>query len=147
MENLLISACLLGNACKYSGGSNKLPDETIERLRSNYRLVPVCPELAGGLPVPRDPSERTGERVVSRHGRDVTAEYEKGAETAVRLAEMFGCKTALLKENSPSCGSGTIYDGSFSGVLIPGDGVTAQKLKALGINVYGESSPDLEELS
>ena len=146
MEDLLISACLLGNACKYSGGSNRLPDETIERLRLKFRLVPVCPELAGGLPVPSDPSERRGDRVVSRYGRDVTAEYEKGAEIAVRLVEMFGCKTALLKENSPSCGSGTIYDGSFSGVLVPGDGVTAQKLKALGIKVYGESAPDLEEL-
>ena len=78
MENLLISACLLGVECKYSGGSNALPEETIEKLRTRYRLIPVCPETAGGLPTPRDPSERLGERVVSCRCADVTAQFKKG---------------------------------------------------------------------
>ena len=145
MEKLLISACLLGFHCKYTGGNNALPGETLNRLRAQYSLVPVCPETAGGLPVPREPSERIGAGVFSVSGRDVTAEFQKGAETAVRLAELFGCKKALLKEDSPSCGSGRIYDGSFSGVLIPGDGVSAEKLKALGIEVIGESAVKQEE--
>ena len=140
MEKLLISACLTGAECKYSGGSNALPEKTLERLRAKYALVPVCPEVAGGLPVPREPSERKGTGVFSVSGRDVTAEFCRGAETAIRLASLFGCTKALLKENSPSCGSGRIYDGSFSGVLTDGDGVCAEKLRALGIEIIGESS-------
>lgn len=140
MESLLISACLLGADCKYSGGNNRLPDELLSRLRAGYRLVPVCPETAGGLPVPRQPSERLGDKVVSRLGTDVTAEFIKGGETALELSRRFGCKKALLKENSPSCGSGKIYDGSFSGTLTDGDGVAAAMLKAGGISVYGESA-------
>lgn len=139
MERLLISACFLGKNCKYSGGNNALPRETMTALRERYRLVPVCPETAGGLPIPREPSERVPGGVIGRSGGDVTAEFEKGGETARRLAELFGCKKALLKERSPSCGSGTIYDGTFSDVLIPGDGVATEKLKEAGIVVYGES--------
>lgn len=103
------------------------------------QLVPVCPEILGGLPTPRTPSERQGERVVSKTGADVTAAYQKGAEEALRLARLFGCRKALLKERSPSCGRGQIYDGSFSGRLIPGDGVTARLLEQEGIAVFGES--------
>lgn len=136
---LLISACLMGRNCKYSGGNNALPDGALSRLREKYRLVPVCPEVAGGLPTPREPSERRGNRVVSVSGRDVTAEYARGAAAAVSAAEEQACALALLKERSPSCGSGQIYDGSFSGVLIPGDGVTAEALKARGVKVLGES--------
>jgi len=138
MENLLISACLLGFECKYSGGSNRLPDERIARLKEKYRLIPVCPESAGGLPTPRDPSERLGEGVVSSKGRDVTAQFKKGAETALYLARKYNCKKALLKRNSPSCGGEYIYDGSFSGTLIPGEGVTAELLRADGIEIIGE---------
>ena len=138
MENLLISACLLGFECKYSGGSNRLPDERIARLKEKYRLIPVCPESAGGLPTPRDPSERLGEGVVSSKGRDVTAQFKKGAETALYLARKYNCKKALLKRNSPSCGGEYIYDGSFSGTLIPGEGVTAELLRAKGIEIIGE---------
>ena len=138
METLLVSACLLGFACKYSGGNNALPPETLEALRRSYRLVPVCPETAGGLPTPREPSERRGERVVSRDGRDVTDAFRKGAALTLRLAERCGARRALLKVNSPSCGSGTIYDGSFSGKLVPGDGVTAALLKSRGLTVMGE---------
>lgn len=139
MENLLISACLLGFECKYSGGSNALDAAALAALRERFRLIPVCPESAGGLPTPRAPSERQGEKVVSKLGQDVTGEYHKGADTALYLARRYGCTRALLKERSPSCGSGAIYDGSFTGNLIPGDGVAAESLKAAGIRVYGES--------
>ena len=143
MENLLISACLLGVECKYSGGSNALPEETIEKLRTRYRLIPVCPETAGGLPTPRDPSERLGERVVSCRGADVTAQFKKGAEAALTLARRYGCTTALMKEHSPSCGSGLIYDGSFLGKLVKGDGCAAELLKAAGVSVVGENMTEL----
>ena len=143
MEKILISACLLGFECKYCGGSNKLPEQQLAALRERFRLIPVCPETAGGLPTPRDPSERLGDKVVSNQGRDVTAQYQKGAETALTLARRYGCKAALLKEKSPSCGSGQIYDGSFTGTLVPGDGVAAEELKKEGLIVFGESDTDL----
>ena len=138
-ERLLISACLLGSRCKYDGGDNALPEETLAALRARWELVPVCPETAGGLPAPREPSERKDGRVVSQSGRDVTAEYEAGAAVALTLARRFGCRAALLKERSPSCGAGAIYDGSFSHTPIPGDGVAAQALRAAGLSLYGES--------
>lgn len=138
MENILISACLMGAECKYSGGSNVLPEEALAALRERFHLIPVCPEFAGGLPTPREPSERKGDRVVSRVGTDVSSEFKMGAQVALRLCEKFGCKKALLKANSPSCGSGAIYDGTFSNVIVPGDGVTAQLLKEKGINTYSE---------
>ena len=139
MERLLISACFLGRNCKYSGGNNALPPEILARLGEKYALVPVCPETAGGLPIPREPSERLNGTVIGKSGRDVTAEFDKGAETVLALARRFGCKTALLKERSPSCGSGVIHNGRFDGGLTPGDGVTAALLRANGIAVYGES--------
>ena len=138
MNTLLVSACLLGFACKYSGGSNALPKETLTALRERYRLIPVCPECAGGLPVPRTSAERRGRWVMDRDGRDVTAQFEKGALVALRLARLFGCGEALLKERSPSCGSGEIYDGSFRGRLVPGYGTAAELLKEAGVAVYGE---------
>jgi len=138
-EKLLISACLLGFCCKYDGGTNTLPSEMLAAMREKYELVPVCPETAGGLPIPRAPSERRDGRVVSREGNDVTGEYEKGAQIALTLARRFGCRKALLKERSPSCGAGEIYDGSFSHTRVPGDGVAAQALRAAGLRLYGES--------
>ena len=138
-EKLLISACLLGFCCKYDGGTNTLPAETIAALREQYGLIPVCPETAGGLPIPRAPSERRGGRVLSREGNDVTDEYEKGAHIALILAERFGCRRALLKERSPSCGAGEIYDGTFSHSRVPGDGVAAEALRKAGLTLYGES--------
>lgn len=138
-EKLLISACLLGFCCKYDGGANTLDAATLAALRERYALVPVCPETAGGLPIPREPSERQGEAVRSRTGADVTAYYRRGAETALRLAVRFGCRKALLKERSPSCGAGEIYDGSFSRTCVPGDGTAAERLRAAGLRLYGES--------
>ncbi len=139
MEKLLISACLLGVSCRYDGGSNTLPGDVLAALRARWELLPVCPERDGGLPVPRVPSERTGDRVVNRAGEDVTACFARGAAIALRTAQEAGCVCALLKERSPSCGSGRIYDGSFTGRLVPGDGVAAELLRAAGIAVYGES--------
>mgnify|MGYP002618031408 CR=1 FL=1 len=105
-------------------------------------LVPVCPEVFGGLPTPRMPAERQGERVRALDGRDVTENYRRGAEEALRLARLLGARTALLKERSPSCGCGAIYDGSFTGALVPGRGVAAALLQESGIEVFGESGLD-----
>ena len=135
---LLISACLLGCACRYDGKSK--PHPLAVELARRGLAVPVCPEQLGGLPTPREPSERRADTVVSRSGADVTAPFRRGAEQALHLARLYGCKAAVLKERSPSCGSGEVYDGTFSGRLIPGDGVTAALLKANGIAVYGESA-------
>lgn len=138
MEHILISACLLGIDCKYNGGANTVSEKYIEALKEKYNLIPICPESYGGLSTPRLPSERVGERVLARDGTDVTAQYQKGAEAALRLAQIFGCKIAILKEHSPSCGHDTIYDGTFSHTLTPGDGVAAELLKQNGVTVYGE---------
>lgn len=142
MEKLLISACLLGEPCRYDGRSVPLPAPVLQDLRRRFELVPVCPEQAGGLPTPRIPSERRGARVVNRAGEDVTVFFRRGAEEALRLARENGCKRALLKERSPSCGSGEIYDGSFTGALVPGKGVAAELLIQAGIEVLGESELD-----
>ena len=135
---ILISACLLGARCRYDGVSKLQP--WISDLAERHILVPVCPEQLGGLPTPRPPAERLPDgRVVTREGKDVTAEYRSGAEQALALARKQGCALAVLKERSPSCGRGRIYDGTFSRTLIPGSGVAAQLLEENGIPVYGES--------
>ena len=139
---LLISACLLGEPCRYDGKSRPLPAETLARLRSQFELVPVCPETLGGLPTPRVPSELQGERVVTADGRDVTADYTRGAQAALAIAREHGAFAALLKERSPSCGKGEIYDGSFTRTLKTGNGVTAEVLLAAGFAVHGESEID-----
>ncbi|MBR3017663.1 MAG: DUF523 domain-containing protein [Clostridia bacterium] len=135
---ILVSACLLGVCCRYDGNSK--PCQAVMDLGNENELVPVCPEQLGGLPTPRVPAEIQGERVVSREGRDVTKEYRKGAEEAARLCRLLRCDCAILKARSPSCGCGQVYDGSFSGALVPGDGVTARKLKALGVPVATEET-------
>lgn len=140
MENLLISACLLGVRCRYDGKSVSRVD--VASLSKKYNLIPICPEIYGGLETPRVPSERVGERVVMKDGRDVTENYLRGAEETFRLAELFSAKKALLKARSPSCGKDMIYDGSFSGALTERDGVTAEYLKARGIEVFSESEID-----
>ena len=137
---LLISACLLGEPCRYDGASKPLSPEKLETLMREHTLIPVCPEQLGGLPTPRTPSERQRDRVVMRDGTDVTAAYQKGAAIACSLAAQTAAEAALLKARSPSCGSGAIYDGTFSGTLIPGDGVTAELVKTLGIPVYTEET-------
>ena len=116
-----------------------MPTQTLELLQRTYHLIPVCPEELGGLPTPRMPSEHVGNKVLMKTGKDVTAEFQKGAEVSLRIALEAGCKAALLKEHSPSCGHGEIYDGTFSGTLVPGNGCTAKLLLANGIQVFGES--------
>ena len=138
-QSLLISACLIGSECKYNGGSNALPEETLSTLKRRFRLIPVCPEVAGGLSVPRMPAERRGEKIISSAGDDVTEAYRKGAETALRLAGLYGCSAALLKHRSPSCGNSLIYDGSFTSTLIKGRGAAAEILMKEGIPVYNEN--------
>ncbi|MBQ9045264.1 MAG: DUF523 domain-containing protein [Oscillospiraceae bacterium] len=137
---LLISACLLGEPCRYDGAAKPLSDAQMETLLRDHTLIPVCPEQLGGLPTPRTPSERSGDRVVMRDGRDVTAEFARGAAVVRALALETGAEAALLKARSPSCGSGEIYDGTFTGARTSGDGVTTEALRALGIPVYSEEN-------
>ena len=134
---LLVSACLLGENCKYSGGNNR--DEQVRALERYFQLIPVCPECFGGLPIPREPSEIRDGCVVSKSGVDVTAAFVDGAEKTLYIAEEENCGLALLKERSPSCGSGEIYDGTFTGTVVEGWGVTAELLRREGIPVLGES--------
>ena len=137
MENILVSACLLGIGCRYDG-KHKANSEVM-RLAEKYTLIPVCPEIYGGLPTPRVPSERIGDRVMMKDGHDVTENYQRGALEALELCRIYNIKTAVLKERSPSCGKGEIYDGSFTGALTERDGVTAELLSLHGIRVLGES--------
>ena len=137
---ILVSACLLGCPCRYDGKSK--PNDAVLALMEHHTFIPICPEQMGGLATPRVPAERKDGGVFTERGGDVTEQYRRGAEEALRLAQLYGCKYAILKERSPSCGNGQIYDGSFSRRLIEGDGVTAQLLKAHGITVLGESEVD-----
>ena len=141
-KKLLISACLLGENCKYSGGNNYEP--LTEALGERFELVPVCPERLGGLTSPREPAERVGERVLSRTGEDWTAAFYLGAERTLEIARREGISQAVLKERSPSCGCGAVYDGTFTGTVVPGDGVAAELLKRHGVHIRGESQ--IEEL-
>ena len=136
-EKLLISACLLGRNCKYNGGNNYTP--LVEALKARYDLVPVCPECFGGLPIPHEPSERVGDKVLSKSGEDVTEPFRRGAEKTLAAAIQQGVTRAVLKERSPSCGCGSIYDGTFTGTVVPGNGVAAELLLSRGVVIYGES--------
>lgn len=101
----------------------------------DYEIIPICPEQLGGLPTPRPASEIIGDKVINNEGTDVTSNYQKGAEEALKIAKLLGIKKALLKAKSPSCGNGKIYDGTFSGTLIDGDGITTKLLKENNIEV------------
>ena len=136
MEKIIVSRCLLGENCTYRGDSNFC--DKAAALRDIYKVISVCPEMDGGLPAPRDPAERACDKVISCKGNDVTAEYIKGAEIALKTALENNVKLAVLKARSPSCGSEVIYDGTFSGKLTEGDGVTAELLKKHGIRVITE---------
>ena len=140
MEKILISACLVGDNVKYDGGNNLSPK--IEALLEKYELVPFCPEVEGGLPIPRHPAEQRGEQVVNDLDEDVTEQFERGAELAYNICLYLKITKAILKERSPSCGSHQIYDGTFSHKVIPGMGVTAAYLKRKGIAVYSEDEID-----
>ena len=135
MENILISACLLGLPCRYDGKCGKTD---LSYLKEKYNLIPVCPEIYGGLPTPRIPSERVGDKVLMQDKTDVTDNFLRGAIATYEICLKFNCKTALLKERSPSCASKKIYDGTFTGRLTDGEGVTAEYLRARGIRVISE---------
>lgn len=134
---ILVSACLLGVNCRYNGTGGEL--EQMSELMELAELVPVCPEILGGLPTPRPPAERQDGRVITCEGGDVTEAYARGTEESLRLAQLFGARIALMKERSPSCGAGEIYDGTFTHTRIPGDGTASALLKAKGVEVYGET--------
>lgn len=141
---ILISACLLGENCKYNGGNNAdaICADKLAKLKRIYELIAVCPESMGGLTTPREPAEIcvNGRVLTKFSGRDVTREFLSGAQICADIARKNGCKIAVLKERSPSCGSGEIYDGSFTGRLISGDGIATAALKKLGIRIVGESA-------
>ncbi len=148
MENVLISACLLGEPVRPTGGNVLTEHEILERWNSEGRLVSVCPELAGGLVVPRPPAEilngvgidvlKNNINIFTNTGKNVTKEFVAGANYALALAQSKECKIAILTEKSPSCGSSVTYDGSFSGRLRIGSGVTAALLQQHNIRVFNQ---------
>lgn len=138
--NILISACLLGVNCRYDGGGKLI--EEIDKLKEKYNLIPVCPEVYGGLQTPREPAEIIDGKVINREGKDITENFIKGANETLHLAKLYNCKYAILKERSPSCGFGQVYDGTFSGNLVKGNGITAELLSKNYIKIIGESEID-----
>ena len=141
---VLISACLLGDNVKYSGGNNLTPELVTLLEKYNVKIVKICPECFAGLPIPRVPSEIREDKVFSKDGRDITEEFLDGAEKTYEVVERKQADFAILKERSPSCGSSYIYDGSFSGKVIEGQGFTARKLNEENIIVFSEEN--LEEI-
>lgn len=138
-----MSACLLGVHCRYDGKCQRIPEfeRELPKLMEKYNLIPICPEIMGGLSTPRAASEIvSGSSVVSKEGRDVTEQFKAGGMEAVHLAKLYNCKYAILKARSPSCGSGQIYDGTFSKTVTEGDGIAAGMLKEVGVKVFTENS-------
>ena len=151
MEKLLVSRCLLGHPVRYDGGGHG-PLAALQRWQAEGRVVALCPEVAGGLPTPRAPAEIAGGQgakvldgqlpVLTIEGEDVTAAFVSGAELALKLVRQHGIRLALLKARSPSCGNLENYDGSFSGVRVSGEGVTAAALRRAGVRVFNEEQLD-----
>lgn len=137
MKKALVSACLLGVPCRYDGLSK--PVEEVIALKKEYELIPICPEVQGGLDTPRVPAEIVGDRVINKSGIDVTENYKNGAKIALDLALENGCKVAILKAKSPSCGKGMIYDGTFTKTLKNGNGVCAKLFLDNDIIVFTEN--------
>ncbi len=135
---ILVSGCLCGKKVRYDGKDAACLDPRFVRWMREGRLVGICPEVAGGFSVPREPCEKAGDTVVDKFGHDFTAKYKAGADKALALARKYGAAVAILKQNSPSCGSLYIYDGTFSGIKKRGEGVTAELLRKNGIKVFGE---------
>ena len=134
---LIVSKCLAGVPCRYDGKDNLVPE--IKALVERGEAVAVCPEVLGGLPTPRTPSELQPDgRVLNKQGEDVTAQFVSGAERALEICREHGCAGAILKARSPSCGKSVVYDGSFTGTRVAGNGVFAQMLLDAGIPVMTE---------
>lgn len=152
MEKILISACLTGDKVRYDGNHNRIKDKRLDRWQEEGRLIPICPEVSGGLPVPRSPVEIAGgegegvlnrtAKIVTKEGLDFTGEFVRGAGSALSLARQHNIAIAILKERSPSCGSHFIYDGQFNRKLKTGMGVTARLLQKNGIRVFNEDQID-----
>jgi len=143
---IVVSACLLGAPVRYNGTDKKTHHPVLQRWIDEGRVVSVCPEVLGGLGTPRPPAEivqiagRRGVR--ANDGRDVTAEFERGASESLAQALRHGARVAILKEGSPSCGSTYVYDGTFTSTRLPGEGVTAASFRARGIRVFSENDLD-----
>lgn len=143
----IVSACLAGVKCKYSGGDNKV--ESIAKLVEGGKAIPVCPEVLGGLSIPRVPCEIVKDefgniKVVNKDGKDLTSQFKEGARKTLDIGKAVEANVAILKSNSPSCGYGKIYDGSFSGKLVKGNGITAELLGKNCIKVYNENNFKLD---
>ena len=134
---IAVSACLLGENCKYNGGNNR--DEAVLEYVKGHTVVPVCPEVMGGLPVPRVPSEICGDEVINREGVSVDMQFRAGAQKALELVMESGAELVVLQSRSPSCGAEYIYDGSFSGRTVPGKGIFARLLEENGIALLDAS--------
>ncbi|MDO9322345.1 MAG: DUF523 domain-containing protein [Pseudomonas sp.] len=154
MQKILVSACLLGQPVRYDGGVHG-PFAALLQWQQQGRVVALCPEVAGGLPTPREPAEILGGQggqvldgliaVRTVTGEDVSAAFVAGAQIAERLVQQHGIRVAVLKARSPSCGNHQNYDGSFSGTLVAGEGVTAAALRRLGVQVFNEAQlPEAE---
>lgn len=135
---IIVSACLLGKPCRYDGRSKPCDKIISLKERSDIEITEICPEQLGGLPTPREPSEICGDKVISRVGCDVTEPYEHGAKEALKIALENGCDYAILKSRSPSCSPDGVYDGSFSGKVTDGMGITAKLFRENGITVVSE---------
>lgn len=133
---ILVSACLLGRNCKYSGGNNR--NEAVIRYLQDKEYIPVCPEVEAGMPVPRPPVEIREGRVISIEGKDLDAVYRKGVAKVMEILEKETIGLAILKAKSPTCGVHEIYDGTFTGKKIPGQGLLAQALREAGIPIMDE---------
>lgn len=136
MEKVIVSACLLGENCKYNGKNNK-NDKVLEFIKDK-QVIPICPEVFGGLSTPRVPSEIKDNNVVNKDGIDVTKYFIDGANKTLSIAKKYNVKKAILKQKSPSCGYGKIYDGNFNGNIIDGYGITAKLLKENNIDIITE---------
>lgn len=136
MEIILVSACLLGYNCKYNGKNNK-NNKVLEYIKDKY-VIPICPEVFGGLSTPRIPSEIKGDKVINKQGIDVTKYFIEGANKTLDIAKILNIKKAILKQKSPSCGYGKIYNGEFNGTIINDDGITSKLLKENNIEIITE---------
>ncbi len=137
MKKILVSACLCGNKCRYKG--DDCFNAKVAELSATNIIIPVCAEQLGGLSTPRHPAERVGDKIISNAGVDVTEEYSRGADLVVAIAKANNVDYCIMKANSPSCGKGVIYDGTFSGGKTSGNGLTTERLLAEGFTVYTEN--------
>ncbi|MBT3229417.1 MAG: DUF523 domain-containing protein [Candidatus Marinimicrobia bacterium] len=135
-NSVLISACLLGEACRFDGRGKH--NSELSNLLKDKTLIAVCPEVAGGLPIPRPPAEIVGDQVLRQNGEDVSLQFQSGAELCRDKGLAEGTNLAILKSRSPACGCGRVYDGTFSGTLVEGDGIFTQHLKAAGVNCISD---------